>query len=137
MERTKSDFKALREMVGMPQSILAELAKVNVQSVKRWERPDNDWQPPQDAWDVLDEARERQLWMVDAAIEKAQELMDEFGEPGAIDLTYWHSAKDFDSAHPGEGKYFQMANANSRLVAHELEMMDVKASFNFGGLAKK
>ena len=42
MKRSKADFKAMREMVGMSQSLLAKRLGVTTTSVKRWERPDFD-----------------------------------------------------------------------------------------------
>ena len=135
MERTKADFKALRETVGMSQSVLAEYLGVSQRSVRRWESPDYDWQPPQDAWDVLDEARKRQLEIVTYAVHKIKGIEREMCDaPEQVDLTYWRSEEDYVKAHPDEGIDWQMANANSRLVAHELERMKYKVSFNFPGL---
>ena len=37
MERTKADFKALRETVGMSQQALADALHVDKRSIQRWE----------------------------------------------------------------------------------------------------
>lgn len=135
--RTKTDFRALREMVGMTQSVLAHQLGVQVISVKRWENPSTEWMPPQDAWDVLDDARERQKWVVSTAVDKALETTEQAErDPEVIDLTYWHSAEDYEQAHPGEGWGWQMANANSRLAAARLEELGYKVAFGWGGMSE-
>lgn len=133
--RSKADFKALRELVGMSRAVLADRLDVSQRSVRRWESPDYDWQPPQDAWDVLDEARKRQLEIVTYAVHKIKGIEREMGgTPEQVDLTYWHNEEEYIAAHPDEGVDWQMANANSRLVAHELERLKYRVSFNFPGL---
>lgn len=134
--RNKADFRALRELVGMSQQMLADELGVQIRSVKRWEHPNFDWQPPQDAWDVLDEAREQQIDIVNFSLAKIREIeRDEDAEPRTVHLTYWRSAEDYEAAHPGEGENWQMANANSRLVWHALEALGYSVAFDFGGLA--
>lgn len=134
--RTKADFRACRELVGMSQNLLADLLGVSITSVKRWEHPDKEWEPPEDAWDILDDAMERQAEVVSAAVDKAHELVGAVGkEPRSFQLTYWHGADDYESAHPGEGKFWQMANANSRAMAAILIAEGYEVGFNFGGLA--
>ena len=116
--RSKADFKALRETVGMSRATLADRLDVS-----------------QDAWDVLDEARKRQLEIVTYAVHKIKGIEREMGgTPEQVDLTYWHNEEEYIAAHPDEGVDWQMANANSRLVAHELERMKYRVSFNFPGL---
>ena len=136
MGRTKAEFKAIRETVGMPQSILAELLGVNIHSVKRWERPDIEgYAPPQDAWDVLDRAREKQRWVVDTAVGKAHEIEETLGRaPDAIDISYWHGSAEYESANPGEGRMYQMANADARLAAEKLESEGYHIRFGFKGV---
>lgn len=136
MDRTKADFKALRELIGMSQSLLAEELKCNVKSVKRWENPSYEESiPPQEAWEILAKYRQLQEWHVDNALDILSQKEEELeSAPACIDLTYWQSADEYEKAHPGEGKYFQMANANSRFVAHELMMEGYDISFKFAGL---
>lgn len=61
-------FRLLRETVGMTQAELADRLDVEVRSVKRWEDRLAPQVPPQDAWDVLADALERQDRAVAAAI---------------------------------------------------------------------
>lgn len=134
--RNEAEFKALRELVGMSQSMLADTLGVRVLSVKRWENPNYDWRPPDEAWEVLDRARAKQLEVVRFAVFKVKGLENQAGErPGTVNLTYWRSEDEYEAAHPGEGAKWQMANANSRLVCHELERLGYSVAFGFGGLA--
>ena len=127
MERSKADFKALRETVGMSQQVLADALHVDKRSVQRWEAPGNAWEPPADAWEVLDDARERQRWSVDTALEIAWEH-----DNVPVSLTYWKSQEEFERAgHDGD---YQMANANARMIAAILENDGRAVSFSFGGL---
>ena len=128
MKRTKADFKALRELVGMSQQVLADALRVDKRSIQRWEADGNAWEPPRDAWNVLDAARERQRWVVDEALTIADE-----NPRIPVNLTYWRAQGDFEQAgHAGD---YQMANANARLIAHVLESEGREVSFDFGGLA--
>lgn len=129
MERTKADFKALREIVGMSQQTLADALKVDIRSVQRWEADGNTWEPPADAWQVLDDARERQRWTVENALEIA-EAPENAGS--AVSLTYWTSQEDYERA--GHGGNYQMANANARMIAYMLNERGRSVSFGFGGL---
>lgn len=133
--KTKADFKAKRELLGMSQQLLADLLKVDIRSVKRWESPTATAykNAPQDAWDILDHYLERQTWTVETALDKFDELNEQTGLAKAS-LTYWFSEKDYENAHPGEGKFWQMANANSRLIASQLLAEGYEVDFNFGGL---
>lgn len=137
--KTKADFKAMREGLGMSQALLADLMGVHVKSVKRWEQPNETayHNAPQDAWDILREYQARQREIVDFAIAKAVEL-DATMPDGAVptvSLTYWFSEDEYEQAHPGEGRFWQMANANSRLTAYLLRGRGYEVDFNYPGLA--
>lgn len=129
MKRSKADFKALRETVGMSQQALADALHVDKRSIQRWEAPANAWTPPADAWKVLDDARERQRWTVENALEIARSP-ENLHTP--VTLTYWKSQADYERAgHVGD---YQMANANARMIATFLEDEGRAVSFGFGGL---
>lgn len=129
MERTKADFKALRETVGISQQALADALGVDKRSVQRWEAYGNSWRPPADAWDVLDAARVRQQWTVKNALEIAN---DPKNLHMPVNLTYWRSQEDYERA--GHGGDYQAANANARMIAARLEDDGRVVSFGFGGL---
>ena len=71
MKKTKIQFRALRECVGLSLAELAERLNVNVRSVKRWESPTyQDYKPPQDAWELLERLQAKQLATVKQAKKK-------------------------------------------------------------------
>lgn len=131
MERTKAEFRAVREMVGMSQQELADALEVKKLSVKRWERPDIDgYEPPQDAWEVLDDARAMQRQVVDYAVGKAGSISTDMGgEPQAVQLPYWRTQDAYDAAHPDDAGPVGCANANVRLVADRLESFGFEVRF--------
>ena len=133
-DRTKADFRALREQVGMSQGDVADALDVQVLSVKRWERPDIDGcEPPADAWDVLDDARKLQRQVVDFGISKVgQTAVDLKAEAEAVVLTYWRTQDAYDTAHPDEPGVYTMANANVRLIADKLESSGHMVRFVYG-----
>ena len=129
MERSKADFKALREIVGMSQQVLADALQVDKRSIQRWEAPTNEWRPPADAWEVLDAAREQQRWTVANALEVVRSTENLHA---SVELTYWKSQEESERA--GHGGDYQMANANVRIIAAILEQEGRAVSFGFGGL---
>lgn len=131
MDKSKADFKALRELVGMTQGQLAEALGMDVRSVKRWEHPDTAQVPSPAAWDLLQQARTRQLEIVACAVETVKRMIEEAGAPPEfVDLTYWRDQKSYELAHPNEG-FYTMANATSRAVADVLNTTGVHVRFGF------
>ena len=138
MTRTKAEFRALRETVGMTQAALAAAMGVEVRSVKRWEKPNpHGWyDPPQDAWDVLDGALAAQRRAVEKALEVVENVAEEHGEPQAVELAYWLSEADYvswstDSALDAPGDW-RMANANARAAASALAALGYRVRFESG-----
>ena len=137
MERTKSNFRALREMVGMSQGHLAMVCGINSRNVRRWEDPKEQGCQPRDfAWDVLEDARKAQLAAYDAAITAVEDVSDDAGHaPKSVKLTYWPDAITYAHAHPTDDPAgWQMANATARLAGHMLEEMGYEVEFGFPGL---
>ena len=137
--RSKAEFRAIREQIGMTQAALADELGVEIRSVKRWEKPSPDgwYQPPQDAWDVLDAALEQQHRIVDAAIAKVDEIMASMGSlPEAVELKYWLSESDYVSwstdADYGIDGDWRMANANTRACATVLRLRGIAVRFVSG-----
>ena len=127
MSRTKTEFRALRELVGITQQALADELGVQVRSVKRWEHPDAPQHAPQDAWDVLDEAMREQRSAIWAALSIVDDVTEKMGEePRAVRLPYWASQEQYD-AHAQEslmgmlglagGESYRMADATLRAIA--------------------
>lgn len=137
MERTKSNFRALREMVGMSQGHLAMACGIDSRNVRRWEDPkERGCQPRDFAWDVLEDARKAQLAAYDAAITAVEDASDDAGHAlKSVRLTYWPDAITYAHAHPTEDPAgWQMANATARLAGHMLEEMGYEVEFGFPGL---
>lgn len=124
MKRTKANFKALRERVGLSQGDLAELASVTRTTVKRWERPGfND--APADVWQMLEDAAETQRELCEQVAEQAATIdLDE------LQLTYWRSQGQFDALGRDNGP-FAVANANARAIWQTLEAMGVEVEFAY------
>lgn len=117
--RTKTEFRAIREITGITQSALAKELGVEVRSVKRWESDAAPQQPPADAWAVLDDALAVQRQVVDFALAKIDEL-----DAPAVRLPYWSSAEEYaakstDAALgvPMDAESYRHANANLRAIA--------------------
>lgn len=136
MKHTKANFKALRESLGMSQHLLAYLMGVDKRSVQRWESPSATAYraAPEEAWELLEGFLKRQEWVVETSLEKADEVEEELGEARSFQITYWLSEDEYEQAHPGEGTFWQMANANSRLVAATLRAEGREVEFGFPGL---
>ena len=119
----------------MSQSLLADLSGVRTTSVKRWENQSYEWQAPDDVWDILEQYESMQREIVDSALVILEEKSEEIGAtPAAINLTYWQTEEQYEEAHPGEGRFWQMANANSRLIGFILAMEGFEISFQFEGM---
>lgn len=133
-ERTKAEFRAIRETVGMTQGALADALGVEQRSVRRWESPTNDYTPPQDAWDVLDAALETQRRGIAAALGKVDELAQERGAyPKSVMLPYWSSQDAYDRDHyVDDGGDWRMANATNRLLAHALHERGIQVVWSDG-----
>ena len=133
-ERTKADFAALRETVGLTQANLADDLGVNPRSVRRWEQPGQEgYEPPAEAWEVLDRYADLRRQMVDHARETVMRAGERMGgQPGQAVLTYYRSQEQYDDLGRDEG-WYGVANANARAVAAELAHYGVRACFRYPG----
>ena len=132
--RTKADFAALRETVGLTQANLADDLGVQVRSVRRWEQPGQEgYEPPADAWAALDFYANLQRQMVDHARETVMWTGEEAGrQPDEVVLTYYRSQEQYDELGRDEG-WYGVANANARAVAAELVRHGLKVRFAYPG----
>lgn len=131
-KRTKADFAALRETVGLTQANLADELGVNPRSVKRWEQPGmKGYEPPQDAWDVLCGYALTQESIVEHCREVTIRAQEETGRmPDAVTLTYFRSQDQYDELGRDEG-WYGVANANARAVAAELKRYGFSFEFRY------
>ena len=126
--RTKADFKALRETLGLTQQNVADMAGVRVLAVKRWEKPGGA-EPPEDVWRALDEMRGRMLDMAWFAADKAVEMRDSAGAE-SVALTYYRSQDQYDAVGREPGPY-GFTNAVARLTADYLKAEGFDVEFRY------
>lgn len=115
--KSKADFRATREMLGMTQQDVADAVSVRVLTIKRWERGDQE--PPADVLAWLEDLSEAQRETVEAAVSAA---VASAPPHGSVQLTYYRTQQQYDELG-GDDSPFGMANANARLVAARLDAM--------------
>ena len=125
--RSKAEFRALRESVGMSQADVAKMLGVTVRSVRRWETPAPGYRgAPDDAWAMLDDALAKQDAVVAGALDMADAL------PGrSVQLTYYRDQKQFDLLGREPGEPYGQANASARMTADALRSQGVEVSFAY------
>lgn len=123
--RSKAEFRATREMLGITQQRLADELGVRTMSVKRWESPRYPQQAPDDAWALLDDLMAIQDEAVASALEVVRSMEKSQGHgPVEVKLPYWSSQRDYDEHHyvTDEGDWTEV-NATSRRVAMMLRWL--------------
>lgn len=133
--RTKQEFKALREQVGMSQADMALALEVSERSVKRWESVKyKEYNAPQDAWDILDDALKLQRQVVSAALGQIEEAAQEVGGyPESVKLVYWSSQAEYDERHcVDDNGDWRQANATARIVSYALHERGIETEWISG-----
>ena len=131
MERTKADFKALRERVGLSQHDVADAIRVSIKTIKRWENPSVPYEAPADAWEYLENVLEVQSNQVSYALGVLAKQVEQLGgEPAVVPITYYRDQAMYDEYGRDTGKFGQ-ANASARAVATALEQRGIKVTFNY------
>lgn len=120
----KAEFKAIREQVGASRAFLARTFGVQERSVKRWERPDGS-NPPEEVCELLADMRQRQLDMIDYAVDKAYAA-----DSNIVNINYYSSQEEYDFFGRDKGDFMQ-ANANARAVAIALETLGYEVVFRY------
>ena len=139
--RTKQEFRATRERVGMSQAYLARLMGVSTRSVRYWEDANSQRVPPDEAWEILGKALRRQREVISFAYSKVDEVADRIGHmPESVQLPYWLSESEYntlstDAAYGLDGDW-RMANANSIIFAAILEADGVEVEWVEGNPAR-
>lgn len=127
MQRTSSNFRAMRELLGLSQHDVADAAGVSVRTVKRWEAGER---VPDDVWDYIDGMGEDAALVVDAAIAKVLDAAEDKGAPRTVRLSYFRTQQDYD-AHGRDTGPYGVANANSRRVADALMAEGFDVEFDY------
>ena len=130
--RSKADFMALRERVGLKQTDVASLLDVNLSTVKRWEKIGY-MEPPADAWGLLDGYMALQCEAVSVALAQVAQIVEDQGaEPREVVMTYFRTQKEYDEHGRDEG-LFGPVNAKTRAVGAALEDRGIKVSYRYPG----
>lgn len=125
--RTKAEFRAMRETLGITQQRLADDLGVKVLSVKRWESPRYPQQAPADAWSLLDDLMAVQDSAVEAVVAQVRSVeLEREGHPREVLMPYWSSQDDYMEHHysaaESDGSWTEI-NATSRRVASVLKVL--------------
>lgn len=125
----KAAFRVLRDTLGLTQEALADILGTDSGSVRQWE--DITWacRPPETAWETVRNLREGQLLVINGALEAARANL------GCVDLIYYDDELEYAADDPvGSTQMWQYLNANTRLIAHELERQGCKVRYRFNSL---
>lgn len=129
--RSKAEFVALRDKVGLGATDVARALGSNKRTVLRWESPEETVTPPRAAWELLDGYDERQKEIVEHCRETCMATSEEAGGlPETVAITYYRNQEQFDRFGRDEGIY-SVANANARAVAAELMHYGYKVEFRY------
>lgn len=131
--RTKAEFRALRETLGLTQQRMADDLGVKVLSVKRWESPKYPQQAPANAWELLDTLQAVQDSAVEAALRQVQVVTHDMrDEPAEIVLPYWASQDDYMEHHylaaESDASWTEV-NATNRRIALVMRQLGIKVDW--------
>lgn len=138
MEKTKANFRALRESLGYTQLELAEKFGVSAYSVKRWERPDRTRNnPPDSAWNFLVAEYSKLCELTCDSVDALLEVLEEKSDAGeeveeVVTLTYYRTQEDLDrfSNVPGYvSQDYLFVNRVTQAVALMLYDLDIPYEF--------
>lgn len=125
--RSKADFRARREMIGLTQGDIADALGVTQMSVNRWEREGfND--PPDEAWSLIEfhEAEQGR---------RVGEIAEAFPDGSRAGITVFRTQDEFEAAkalHGGQGaETFGVANATAMEAARTLDALGVEVVFRY------
>lgn len=130
--RTKADFRALREELGLSQTDLGRALGVKTLTVKRWEKDGPEgFLVPDDAWDSIDEWADLHRRSVDCMVERCVSAFEKHGDyPKVVTITYFRSQDDYDACGRDQ-RPFGFANAVARGAARELRRLGFEVRFDY------
>lgn len=136
--RSKADFQALRDLVGLDQVDVADALGVKPVTIRKWEDPQAFALPRKAAWlfleDVADIIERKSADLAARALEAAQRARADGREPEPVLLTYWRTREDWDNSPLGHsdetmiGNYWKIENAITRTTALRLAKDDTPFS---------
>ena len=124
-EKTRADFRMLRETLGLSCADVADALGVVQRSVNRWEKP-GEYGAPDFAWAWLYEMQDRFEAMVDAGCAALD------GVPGGatLQVAYYRTQREYDE-HGRDQGYFGMVNAATREVVIEAHARGMRVTAMF------
>lgn len=134
----KTTLRAQMAMAGMSQGMLAAEMGVETRSVRRWVSESyQNYQPPQDALDILADHLAQQREVVGCALAKVDEIAGREGHaPDHVELRYWATQGGYDANHvPADGGDYRLANANSVATAQVLAMRGIRTEWVRGEIS--
>lgn len=136
--RTKAEFRAIRERLGMSRALVAEVLEIPEKTVSLWEDASSPRLPSDEAWEMLDEALEHQRAIVNAVIQRAMGEGERLGsKPSTVWLPYWLNQEEYDrysdDAAYGLRGNVDMSNANAIATQIALESMGVGVQWAYMG----
>lgn len=131
MIKTKAEFKAIRERVGLSQEAVAQALGNTVLTVKRWENPRYS-NPPEDAWAFLFTALDQHKRIVDDALRAVEKTIKGHGgrKPSHADFLYYRTQEQYDLYGREEGDYM-VVNARVREIAVRVEALGVEPRLHY------
>lgn len=127
--RTKADFRALRESLGMTQQDVADEAGVAVRTVKRWENPDGQ-DAPEDVVAFLVACKTA----MDADVALYLDVVrKETDKEATVMVPYYRTQEDLDAVQINQGADLPVGyvNALSRRIAERLSDEGYDVSFEY------
>lgn len=131
MKKTKAQFRAIRERVGISQAALADALGNEISTVKRWENP-RYVEPPTDAWEYLLDALAAHEDAVEKSVNVVKKMIKKNGgrKPQNVKILYYRTQHQYDLYGRDKGDY-QIVDARAREVAVRLEQMGVGVEFHY------
>ena len=122
--KTKARFRATRESLGLSLHDVAQACGVQERTARRWEAPGyND--PPEDAWEWLDDMEMSFMEGVEAAVDAVHA-----SAARVVSLSYYRSQEEYDAFGRDPGPY-GFANAISRELMVMLEGEEIEVRLQF------
>lgn len=129
MTRTKAEFRALRETIGISKRQFSRLMKVHELSVIRWEGDSHPQQAPLAAWQLLDDLKCRQD-------EEIVRFLSAHEHDEVIDLVYWLTHDAYADAHiqgkASPERTWTEQNAMTRRLALEFNRLGIAIRWHVG-----
>lgn len=131
MALSKAEFKAMRERAGLSQADVASALGVNIKTEKRWEQPHFTYDPPEDAWEYLNDVLEKQRKQVAYCLSVISKQVEALGfEPAMVPITYYRDQAMYDLYGRDPGPY-GWPNAVARALAVELDRRGIAYEFRY------